>query len=481
MRGSAPGLFALLVLGGCLLGPDYRRPELNAPDRFLGGAQRAEQADRAQADRASLADLPWWQVFSDPALVQLVREGLVHNLDLHQAMARIDQARAAARISGSGLFPSLSYEANAYRGKNAFLGRALPGGLFGSLTNDSFFAALDVSWEIDLFGRLRRLNQAAEAELLATEAAERGVIVSLIASIAESYFELLELDLELEIARRTTRAFEDSRHLFADRYQGGVASRLEVRSAEAAAADTAAKIPDLERQIDSLAFELSVLLGRYPGAIEGRAKLVDQVLLPEVPGGLGSDLLQRRPDLVQAEAAVIAANARVGATFADFFPRISLTGLFGTVTTELAQLVKTGAQTWSFGALVSGPIFQGGKVLGAHEQARGAFEEAALAYRAQVLNAFREVSEALTAHAKLAEVRIERDRAVTAYREVVDVALDRYKGGQASYYEVLQAQEQLFSEENALALVRRDQLLAVVRLYKALGGGWRSEAKPLEQ
>jgi len=457
----AAGL-ALFLLAGCAVGPDYRRPDAQAPAGFRDQA--------GPAGEASLADLAWWEVYRDDRLKELIHTALADGFDARIAASRVEQARGLAAQARGQRFPGVGYAANADRGRNAQLGNAYTQG--GGATANGFDGYVGVAWELDLWGRVRRLDEAARARYLATEEARRGVLLSLVSEVATGYFELLELDEELAIARRATQSFGDSLQLFNRKLAGGVASRLESASAEAAMATSAARVPEIERQIALKENALSVLLGCSPGAIARGVTLADQVVPPDTPAGLPSQLLERRPDIRQAEAAAVAANANVGVTIGGFLPRIGLSGIFGAVSPQLENLTSNKAGLWSVGAQATGPLFQGGGLSGQYEAARAAWDEARLQYQQTALNAFAEVADALVARQKIAEARVQQERAVRAYQDAVGISTQRYAAGSASYYEVLQAQQQLFPAEVALAQTRRNELIAVVQLYRALGGGW---------
>jgi multidrug efflux system outer membrane protein len=459
---------AAAVLGsGCAVGPDYLRPSLAVPQEHRG------QLGPAQAD--SLADLPWWEMFRDPALQGLLGEAVAGNRDLRSAIARVEVARAEVGVARSPLFPSVGYEADAARAKNVVqLGDVSTiGG-----TEDIFFAGVNAAWELDVWGRVRRSTEAARGDLLATEAFQRGILVSLVAQVAQAYFRLLELDAELEITRRSSQAFQNTRDLFDQRFTGGVGSRLPVTRAEAARARTAARIPELEAAITATENQLSVLLGRVPDAIPRGAVLSAQALPPAVPAGLPSGLLERRPDIQQAEGSLRAANARVGVAFADFFPRIGLTGVFGTRSNELEDLASAGTDTWALVGTLAGPIFQGGLRWFRWRAAKQEWESARADYEATVLNAFREVSDVLALRERLALAREERARGVAAARDSVELSQVRYDGGLANYFEVLDAQLELFPAEIALAQTQLAEQLALVELYRTLGGGWQQPSPP---
>ncbi len=452
-----------MILGGCALGPDYKRPAVDSPPAFRGAEFAVEQA--------SFADLPWFDAFHDETLRQLITTSLANNYDLRIAVARVEQARAVAMEARSPMFPQIGYRLDADRGQGTSFGNPFP----GLKTGNTFLGAANAAWEVDLWGRIRRLDEAGQARLLASEEARRGVIVSLVSGVAQAYYELLELDLQLDIARQTTNSFADSLKLFQQRFEGGVGSKLDTSRARASLASTAAVIPQLQQLIILKENEIRILLGQNPAPIARDKSLLQQITPPAIPVGLPSTLLERRPDVRQAEDNLRAANAGVGVAVADFFPRIGLTALYGGASTDLGQIANTSSRAWSVGADISGPIFQGGRVYAEYLKAKAVWEEAKLQYQQTALTAFREVADALAARQKLEEVRAQQAIAVTAYDEAVTISRERYTTGKASYYEVLEAQEQLFAAQNSLAQTQRDQLLAIVQLYRTLGGGWKAQ------
>jgi multidrug efflux system outer membrane protein len=453
---------ALVVAGlGCAIGPDYRRPELPAPPTFRGQPETP----------ASIADLPWWEVFRDDALVALIHESLANNRDLAVAAANVEVARYLAAVQRGELFPQLGYEVDATQGNDTLVGTPS----LGRGSENDFLAAANLFWEIDVWGRIRRATEAARAELLATEAFRRGVVLSLVSAVALAWFELLELDRELEIARESVISFQEMRDMFERQFLGGVVSKLDSLRAEAALAQATARVPELERQIVAKENELSVLLGRPAGEILRGVALAEQSVPPEVPAGVPSLLLERRPDLIEAEEILIASNARVGQALADYFPRIGLTALAGTLSSELSDLLEAGSGFYSVGGQALGPLFTFGQTTYTWKAAQAASDASRAAYEGTVLNSLREVSDALTSREKLVAVRAEREREVAALRESVEISQQRYLGGLATYLEVLDAQQQLYPAEFALAQTERDQLLAVVALYRALGGGWNAD------
>ncbi len=452
--------FVLWFLTGCAFGPIYQRPAIEAPDTYRSEVRAPEAA--------SLADLPWWEVFRDDTLKTLIAEALQNNYDLRTAAARVEQFQALVGVARSEFFPQTSYEGGASRsrGVSQFFTPIPPG-----QTGNAFGGFLNLAWELDVWGRIRRSNEVALAQLFASEEFRRGVVLTLVSAVAQAYFELLELDLELEIAQRTTVSFQQTLDLFTQRLQMGAASKLEVARAEAALAATAATIPNLELQIVAKENQLCVLLGRNPGPIARGRPLIDQTY-PDTPPGLPSELLERRPDIQQAEQTLIAANAQVGVAMANFFPRIGLTSLYGGASDEIENIVKGSANIWALTGQAVGPLLQGGLLYENYQAALAQWEQVKWQYEQTVITAFQEVSNALISQQKLVEVQREQTRAVAALQESVRLSLLRYEGGFASYFEVIEAQQQLFPAENTLAQVQRDQLLAVVQLYRALGGGW---------
>ena len=456
---AAAALF--LLLPGCAVGPNYQRPKVSVPT----GYRSAE----ASAQQASIADLPWWEVFKDSRLRELVQTALANNYDLRIAVTRIEQSRQIAAQARAQYFPFLNYGATASDGKNEFAGGVVPN---EGQTRGAFAAAASVAWEADLWGRIRRENEAVRAQYLATEQARRAVMLSLVSDVAQAYFELLDLDLQLDIAKQTTESFSQTVSLFTHRLEGGVASKLDTSRAEAAHATASAIIPELERQIALKENQISVLLGNNPSPVPHSAKLLDQVVPPDIPSGLPSALLERRPDILAAEEQLRSANAQIGVATANFFPRIGLTALFGRASSPLDSLSSGQATVWSVAGNIAGPIYQGGALRAQKRQAVAFWEQSKLQYAQTAQLAFQDVSNALVSRMKYEAIRAEQARAVQAYQESVKVSLQRYIAGKASYFEVLDAQLQLYPAENALAFTELNRRAVVVQLYKALGGGW---------
>jgi multidrug efflux system outer membrane protein len=464
---SSAGAVVMLLCGfgllaGCAVGPNYQRPVIDSPATF-----RCE----TQATNRSPAELTWWEVYKDDTLQALMREALTNNYDLRIALARVEQARALAMQARSQFIPSVDYSGTVSRGRNALFGSAFPN--TGATLNSSV-ATLNAFWEVDLWGRVRRLNESARAQFLASEEARHGVRLSLLSDVATDYFQLLELDQELEIASRTTNSFAESLRIFSQRLQGGTASALESSRAEAALEDAAAAVPAIRQRISATENQLCVLLGRNPGPIKRPTQLLAQDV-PEIPPGLPSALLEHRPDVREVEQLLRSANAQIGESIAEFFPKIGLTAFLGKVSPELSAFTAGSANAWGIAATAVGPLFEGGRLVGQYHQTKAARNEAELRYRQTILNAFREVSDALVSRLELAEVREHQAHQVASLETAVRLSSERYVAGKASYYEVLEAQQQLFPSQINLTRTQRDQLLAVVTLYKALGGGWEDE------
>jgi multidrug efflux system outer membrane protein len=458
-------LLALALLAGCAVGPNYQRPAVDAPAQFRFTENQ---------NTNSFGNLPWWQVFQDPILQGLIGTALTNNYDLQQAVARVEQARNQAAVANSAFFPQIGYAGDIGRGRNAIWNS--PAALNGA-TESSAQLTLGVAWEIDFWGRIRRSSEAARAQFLATDAARRGVMITLVSDVATAYFNLLDLDREMAIQREATNAYAGSYRIFNDRLTNGVASKLETDRAAAALANAAAAIPQIEIQIATTEDQLNILLGRNPGPIARRSLTNQPQLTLEIPAGLPSDLLRRRPDVVAAEDSLIAANANIGVSVANFFPQIGLTTLLGRASPQLSAFTGGSGNLWDLGGTLSGPVFQGGALRAQYRAAKAKFDEARAAYQQTVLTSFREVSDALVTREKLAEENVYDGQAVVALAESVDLATQRYLNGKSSYYEVLQAQQELYPTQRAQIQTQVGELLAVVQLYQALGGGWQTVQK----
>ncbi len=381
-----PGLVlvaALMLLVGCAVGPNYKRPVVQSPENFRFAESQTTN---------SFGDLPWWKVFNDPILQNLIGTALTNNYDLKQAVARVEQARNQAAVANSAFFPQIGYGGNIGRGRNALYNS--PAALNGS-TESSAQLTLNAAWEIDIWGRIRRSSEAARAQYLATDEARRGVMITLVSDVATAYFQLLQLDQQLEIQRAATNAYVGSLRIFNDRLINGVASKLETDRASAALANAAALIPQLELQIATTENQLNVLLGRHPGDIVRNSLTNQTQLTPEIPAGLPSELLRRRPDVVASEESLIAANASIGVNVANFFPQIGLTTFLGRASPELSSFTGGAGNLWDLGGTMSGPVFQGGALRAQYRAAKAKFDEAKAAYQQSVLTALQEVSNAL--------------------------------------------------------------------------------------
>lgn len=474
LRVWASVLVLSALASGCTVGPDYKRPELAPPDAF----RNVPTAPAAE----TLADVPWWQVFQDPALHALIRDGILNNLDLRLASARVMESRALAGVAKSYLYPEIGLGFGASNAQQSRLGdpkrdeQAMPDRTWANWALEG-----TLSWEIDLFGRLRRGREAAVAQYLASEEGRRAVLVTLVSDIAATYFYLKELDYSLDIARRTVKLNDETVAYYNTRLQGGVSNRLEVDQARANRAITAAAIPDIERQIAVAENALSVLLGKPPGAIVRPGVLEDRLVPPSIPVGLPAALLERRPDILQAEQLLVAANANIGAAKALFFPTIGLTGSFGSVSSSLSDFMKPDAIVWSVGAGIFQPIFNGDRIKRNYDAAKARFDQALAQYQKAALSAYRDVADALVTIQKLADQRRELEGGVEALRDAVLLSRSRYDNGLSSYIEVILADQQLFQQELQLAQVRGQQLRAVTQLYRALGGGWQREGTDPQQ
>ena len=465
MKKLLPVLAALAAAGlvtGCKVGPNYHRPAVQPPTAYRDLSENPQ----VQAQTASYADLPWWQVFQDPQLQELIRTALKQNYDLQLATERINEGRAQLAITRSRLFPQVQANGDFSGGKEHN---------FQTKSNFLLLTA-DAAFQLDFFGRLRRANEAARAQLLATEDARQTVILTLVSDVASDYFALLQLDLQLQITRETVKTQEDSVKLTKLRVDHGVATKLDVLQAQQVLDSANAQIPDLERRIAQEENAISILLGNYPQAVPRGRPLVEQPLPPEVPPGLSSLLIERRPDIREAEEVLVAANAEIGVAKAQFFPQISLTGSGGGSfgrSSAFSSLMSSQVGIWSYGAQVSQPIFTGGALRGNLRLAKSQHESALIAYRQTIQRAFGDVSDALIGYEKFHQVRVRQEDTVKDLQESVRLSEMRYKGGTTTYLEVLDGQRSLFSAELTLAEARGTEYQSLVQLYRALGGGWQ--------
>jgi multidrug efflux system outer membrane protein len=461
-------LFATVatLLTGCMLGPNYQRPTVPVPEQH-----RAAEPPAPGREAVSLADVQWFALFQDERLQALIQTALENNYDMRIAAARVLEAAAQLGVTRSFLLPTVDGTATVARDRvseERFL--SPPAGV--SSEGNTFLLGLGLTWEVDIWGRIRRQTEAARAELLATEWAQRAVLVTVISQVASAYFALLELDSELEIARRTLASHQHSLRLTQLRLEQGVSTRLEVRQAETLLYTAAATIPLVERQLVQTENAIRLLLAQPPGDILRGRTLTEQPIPPEIPAGLPAALLERRPDIRASEEVLVAANAQIGAAKALYFPRISITGLLGIESAELDEFIKSSALTWSIGANALQPIFNYGRVRSINEATRASYLRLLAQYEQTIQTAFREVSDALIGYHKSREQRIQQEFLVEALRDSVELANKRFFGGLDSYLQVLDAERELFDAELNLARLQRDERLNIVELYRALGGGW---------
>jgi len=456
-----------ILLTGCTVGPNYKRPPVTVPANFRAPSPLpAPQA-------ASLADLKWFEVFNDERLQDLVRVALEQNYDLLDAAARVQEARASLGIARSNQLPQLEASGALEISRLSRDGQfPLPQSFVSSQNRNWGQATLNLlSFEVDLWGRLRRSTEAARASLLNAEENRKAVISSLVSEVAGDYFQLLELDGELQISQRTLESRRESLRLVGERQGGGVATRLDLRQAEQLVSSAAQTIPVVRQQIEQTENRVSLLLGRNPEGVARGRSLIEQEV-PAVPAGLPSALLERRPDIRAAEQALIAANANIGVAKAAYFPQISLSGVLGGQSTRLANLFSGPNGAWSFVPQVTQPIFTGGRLKSNVRVAEAERERAQIAYQKSIQTAFSEVSDALIAHQRTHESRIELETLVIALQDRKSLAYVRYRGGVDTQLNALDADRDLFQAELTLAQIRYAELLSVVQLYKALGGGW---------
>jgi len=454
-------LLAFLV-SGCMIGPDYFRPAVETPPAWRLSEQNAKD----------LANTAWWEQFGDPVLNDLVTTALRENKDLMIAAARVEEFAGNYGIVRSGLFPQVGAGYQPSRQRNT-----LPGDIDSSVYN-SYQAVLNAGWEIDIWGRIRRQTEAANAQLLASEEGRRGVILSLVSGVAASYINLRALDRQLEIARETAKSRGESYEIFKLRFEGGVISLLELSQSRSQYEEALASIPPLEKAVAQQENGLSVLLGRNPAPIV-RGKTIDQLALPLIPAGLPSDLLERRPDIRRAEQNLIAANALIGAAKAAYYPTISLTGLFGYASLGLGNLFNSSSKVWQYAAPINMPIFTGGALAGQVQVAEATQQQALFGYQKAIQEAFREVNDALVNQDRTGAQLVTQKSQVKSLVEYSEIARLRYDNGYTSFIEVLDAERSLFNAQLQFTQTQQTQFQAMVNLYKAMGGGWVAEAEKM--
>jgi multidrug efflux system outer membrane protein len=458
-------LAALLILGfacGCAVGPNYRKPAVNVPPAYRG----LTPEEAAQSEARSLADEKWWEVFQDEQLKELVKTALQQNYDVRIAAARILQAQAQLGITRADQFPTVAADAEATNQRTS-RSKFLPA--FETSANR---VGGSLAWDLDFWGRYRRATEAARADLVASEWARREVITALIANLTGAYFQLRALDLQLEISQRTLASRQDSLRLTRLLAQGGSTSMLDVRQAEQLVFTAASEVPNLEQQIEQEENFISTLLGNNPAPVPRGRKLTEQEHPPTVPAGIPSSLLERRPDIRQSEEQLISANAQIGIARAAYFPQISLTATAGYQSSALTGLFSGPAGLWNFGGGLTQPIFTAGKLRSNVRLTQARQQEFLLRYGQTIQEAFREVSDSLVAYRRTQEFRQQQELLVASAQDATRLSHMRYSGGVASYLEVLTNDTNYFSAELGLAQAQLNELLALVHLYKALGGGW---------
>jgi multidrug efflux system outer membrane protein len=467
MRGLALSAAVVALVSGCAVGPDYERPKTDAPEKW--------RIDYPQA--ADVANTRWWEEFSDPALNELIDTALRENRDLFIAAARVDQFIGQLTTTRSQFYPQIGYSFDASRNRASRVGQPplAPGA-------DPYYSlyqgALSADWQIDLFGRVRRQSESAQAQVYASEQGRRGVILSLVTSVAASYITLRALDKQLEIALATAANYADTQKIFELRFKGGVVSEVELAQVESQYQQALAAIPALEQQIAAQENLISVLLGRNPGTIP-RGRAIGDFAVPGIPGDLPSTLLERRPDILQAEQILVATNADIGAAKALYFPTLSLTGLLGSVSTAFGDFLTGPASAWTLAAGLAGPIFTFGQIGGQVDTAEASQRAALANYQQVIFNAFRETNDALVGTVKKREEAAAQTKRVTALREYARLSRLRFDNGYAGYLEVLYAENELFSAELAAVRSQADSYTQVVNVYRAVGGGWVTEADKL--
>lgn len=462
MRRPAVLLLVMGFLCGCAVGPNYKRPPVNTPSVYRG----LTPEEAARSDARSLADEKWWEVFQDEQLKKLIGTALQQNYDVRRAATRVLEAQAVLGITRADQFPTIAGQASATNQRTSQQ-KFLP-----AIETNANRIGLALNWELDFWGRYRRATEAARANFVATEWARREIITELIANLTSAYFRLRALDLQLEISRRTLASRQDSLRLTRLLAEGGSTSMLDVRQAEQLVFTAASEVPSLEQQIEQQENFISILLGNNPAPVPRGRELTEQKSPPGVPPGLPSSLLERRPDIRQVEQQLIAANAQIGVARAAYFPQIALTGTSGFQSSALTSLFTGPAGFWSFGTTLAQPIFTAGRLRSNVRLTEAQQQEALLFYQQTIQSAFRDVSDALIASRKTREFREQQQLLVDSAKDATRLSQMRYKGGAASYLEVLTNDTNYFSAELGLVQAQLDELLAFVRLYKSLGGGW---------
>lgn len=455
------------LLGGCMVGPDYKKPKAETPETFV----------YEEKDAQDTANTEWWKAYNDPVLDSLIGEALANNRDIKVAAANVERAAGVLTTTRSGLFPQVSYGGSATRSRATENGTTpVPSSV--SNPDNNYQALAGASWEIDLWGRIRRLTESAKANLMATQEARRGVILSLVGSVANDYILLRGLDEQLAVSRKTLASYAESLRVFELQYKHGQVSKMTVEQSRSQYETAAAVIPQLEAQIVQTENAICILLGRNPGPI-ARGKTLAELSEPAIPAGVPSEVLTRRPDVAQAEQNLIAANAQIGAAKALYYPSISLTGAYGNQSADLSDLFKGSSRTWNYGGTVTGPIFTAGAISGQVKQAEALQKAALLNYQTTIQTAFADVENSLISRAKLSEALKAQDIRVVSLREYTRLAWLQYNEGYTQYLTVQYAESQLFASELSYAQSKTSTLSSYVNVYQAMGGGWIEKADKL--
>jgi outer membrane protein, multidrug efflux system len=465
VRRIAALFLVMLLSSGCAVGPNYKKPSVSLPDTYRG----AEPQEAQQPAKQSLGDQKWWELFQDPQLQDLIHTALRQNYNVWIAAARILQAQAQVGITRADGLPTINAGAQSFDQRNARTK------LFHEYGTSDHQVDLSLAWDLDFWGKYRRANESARASLLATQWAREAVISTLVSDVAAAYFQLRELDLQLEISRRTLASRQNSLRLTQVLAKGGGTSMLDVRQAEQLVFTAAETIPDLERRIEQQENFISTLLGNNPGPIARGSKLTDQPHSPDVPAGLPSTLLERRPDIREAEAQLMAANAQIGVAKAAYFPQITLTANGGFQSSALTSLVTGPAGLWSFGGSLVQPVFAGGRIRSGVRLSEARQQETLLIYQQSIQQAFRGVSDALVEYRKDREFREQQQQLALSAQEAAQLSEMRYRGGATSYLEVLTNETNYFDAELGLAQAQLNELLGLVSIYRNLGGGWQQQ------
>ena len=467
MRTLAVAAAVCALVAGCAVGPDYVRPANDVPAQWRIDFPKA----------ADVANTRWWEQFGDPVLNRLIEEALRGNLDVLSAAARVDQFIGALTTTRAQFYPQIGYSADAGRSRSSRVGAPpipAPADPYTTL----YQGALSAQWQLDLFGRVRRQSEAAQAQVYATEQGRRGVVLTVVTGVAASYIGLRAFDRQLEIARATAANYAETQRIFELRFKGGVVSQVELAQVQSQYEQALAAIPSLEQQVAAQENLISILLGRNPGPVE-RGRTIDALLAPAIPGDLPSALLERRPDILQAEFNLIAANASIGVARSLYYPTLSLTGVLGSVSTALGDFLSSASVAWSVGAGLAGPLFTFGAIEGQVQSAEAAQRAAVAVYQQTILGAFREANDALVGSLKKREESEAQARRVAALRDYARLSRLRFDNGYAGFLEVLYAENELFSAELTAVRSLAERYTQIVNVYQAVGGGWVNEADRL--